>query len=367
MGQVTSQESIGSSYALGLVAVEPGTGKIKAAAVNRNYNIDTTHNGTVVGTSGRDAPTGSYPNTVAPLLGGGDMPGYQAGSTFKIFTMTAALDMGMPLNTPINSPLTVRTNYPDGGPSSCGGYWCPHSASAAMVGVQNMWSGFGKSVNTYFVQLEERVGAANAVKMAEKLGLTWHTDVDQTQASPEHANNWGAFTLGVADTTPLEMANAYATLAADGLYCEASPVQSITDSNGQAVAAGAPNCHQVVRPEVARAAVDATRCTTGYGAATGGCGGWSTAPGAYAAAGRPLGGKTGTTDDTRSAWFVGITPNLAAASFIADPDNPFHFAGDGNSNKPINAVTGLIKLGLAGTPVMNFTPPSTHTAQFGAS
>jgi membrane peptidoglycan carboxypeptidase len=367
MGQVTSQESIGSSYALGLVAVEPGTGKIKAAAVNRNYNIDTSHNGNVVGTFGRDAPTGSYPNTVAPLLGGGDMPGYQAGSTFKIFTMTAALDQGMPLNTPINSPLTVRTNYPDGGPSSCGGYWCPHSASAAMVGVQTMWSGFGKSVNTYFVQLEERVGAANAVKMAEKLGLTWHTDVDQTQASPEHANNWGAFTLGVADTTPLEMANAYATLAADGLFCEASPVQSITDSNGQAVAASAPNCHQVVRPEVARAAVDATRCTTGYKAATGDCGGWSTAPGAYAAAGRPIGGKTGTTDDTRSAWFVGFTPNLAAASFIADPDNPFHFAGDGNSNKPINAVTGLIKLGLAGTPALNFTPPSAHTAQFGAS
>jgi membrane peptidoglycan carboxypeptidase len=367
MSQVTSQESIGSSYALGLVAVEPGTGKIKAAAVNRNYSIDQSKNGTVVGYYGPDKAVGSYPNTVAPLLGGGGMPGYQAGSTFKIFTMTAALDQGMPLNTPINSPLTVRTIYPDGGPSSCGGYWCPHSASAAMVGVQNMWSGFGKSVNTYFVQLEERVGAANAVKMAEKLGLTWHTDVDQTQASPEHANNWGAFTLGVADTTPLEMANAYATLAADGLYCEASPVQSITDSTGQVVAASAPNCHQVVRPEVARAAVDATRCTTGYGAATGGCGGWSTAPGVYAAVGRPVGGKTGTTDDTRSAWFIGITPGLAAASFIADPDNPFHFAGDGNSNKPINAVSGLFKLGLAGLPILQFTPPSTHTAQFGAT
>jgi membrane peptidoglycan carboxypeptidase len=367
MNQVTSQESIGSSYALGLVAVEPGTGKIKAAAVNRNYSIDQKRNGTVVGYYGPEKAIGSYPNTVAPLLGGGDMPGYQAGSTFKIFTMTAALDQGMPLNTPINSPLVVRTNYPDGGLSSCGGYWCPHSASPAMVGVQTMWSGFGKSVNTYFVQLEERVGAANAVKMAEKLGLTWHTDVDQKQASPEHANNWGAFTLGVADTTPLEMANAYATLAADGLFCEASPVQSITDSTGQAVQAGAPNCHQVVRTEVARAAVDATRCTTGYKAATGDCGSWSTAPGAYAAAGRPIGGKTGTTDDTRSAWFCGITPGLAAASFIADPDNPFHFAGDGNSNKPINAVTGLFRVGLAGTPILNFSPPSAHTAQFGAS
>jgi membrane peptidoglycan carboxypeptidase len=369
MGQVTSQEGIGSPYALGLVAVEPGTGKIKAAAVNRTYSIDQSKNGTVVDSFGRDAPVGSYPNTVAPLLGGGDMPGYQAGSTFKIFTMTAALDQGMPLNTPINSPLVVRTKYPTGpsDPSHCGENWCPHSASPAMVGVQNMWSGFGKSVNTYFVQLEERVGAENAVRMAEKLGLTWHTDVDRAQASPGRADRWGAFTLGVADTTPLEMANAYATLAADGLYCEASPVQSITDSTGQVIQAGAPNCHQVVRTEVARAAVDATRCTTGYGAAAGGCGGWSTAPGVYAAVGRPVGGKTGTTDDTRSAWFVGITPGLAAASFIADPDNPFHYAGDGNANKPINAVSGLFKLGLAGTPVLNFTPPSARTAQIGAA
>src|SRR5262249_40351667 len=134
MGQVTGQESVGSAYALGLVAVEPGTGKIKAAAVNRNYSIDQRKNGTVVGSFGRDAPTGSYPNTVAPLLGGGDMPGYQAGSTFKIFTMTAALDQGMPLNTPINSPLVVRTKYLTGpsDPSHCGDNWCPHSASPAM-------------------------------------------------------------------------------------------------------------------------------------------------------------------------------------------------------------------------------------------
>jgi membrane peptidoglycan carboxypeptidase len=367
MDQVTGQERVGSSYALGLVAVEPGTGKIKAAAVNRRYSLDQSGNGTVVGYFGtQKAPTGSYPNTVAPLLGGGDMPGYQAGSTFKMFTMLAALDQGLPLNTPINSPLNIRTNYPDGGPGNCGGYWCPHSASAAMVGVQTMWSGFGESVNTYFVQLEERVGAANAVKMAEKLGLTWHTDVDLAQASPDHANNWGSFTLGVADTTPLEMANAYATVAADGLYCEASPVQSITDSTGKVIAAGAPNCHQVVRPEVARAAADASRCPTGYKAATGPCGSWSTAPGVYAAVGRPVGGKTGTTDDTRSAWFVGMTPQLAAASFIADPDNPFHFAGDGNSNKPINAVAGMLKLGLAGLPVVDFTPPTRQTAMNGA-
>ena len=108
---------------------------------------------------------------------------------------------------------------------------------------------------------------------------------------------------------------------------------------------------------MARAAVDATRCVTGYQAARGGCGGWSTAPGVFGAVGRPVGGKTGTTDDTRSAWFVGFTPDLAAASFIADPDNPFHYAGDGNSNKPINSVSQVLRQGLAGQPLRFFTPP----------
>jgi membrane peptidoglycan carboxypeptidase len=142
-------------------------------------------------------------------------------------------------------------------------------------------------------------------------------------------------------------------------------VISITDSRGQKVAAGEPNCRQAVRPEVARAAVDATRCVTGYKAATGSCGAWSTASGVAAAVGRPVGGKTGTTDDTRAAWFVGMTPQLAVASFIADPDNPFHVAGDGNSQKPVNAVSGVLRRGLDGQPVLDFTAPSAVTAMIG--
>jgi membrane peptidoglycan carboxypeptidase len=356
MDEVTSKERIGSPYALGLVAIQPGTGRIQAAAVNRVYSLDQSSNGQPRGI------VGSYPNTVAPLLGGGGMPGYQAGSTFKLFTMLAALEAGMPLNTPINSPGSLQSQYPGEGPSSCGGYWCPRNASPAMNGVQTMWSGFGMSVNTYFVQLEQRVGAENVVRMAERLGLKWRTDVDQRMASPENANGWGAFTLGVSDTTPVEMANAYATIAADGLYCEATPILSITDSKGNPVAAGQPKCSQAVSPEVARAAVDATRCPPGDKPHRGSCGAWSTAPGIAAAVGRPMGGKTGTTDDTRSAWFVGFTPQLAAASFIADPDNPFHVAGDGNAPKTNNSVAGMLRRGLEGQPVVDFAPPPPSTA-----
>jgi membrane peptidoglycan carboxypeptidase len=262
--------------------------------------------------------------------------------------------------------MRVQTQYSAGGAASCnGGYWCPSNASAAMVGVQTMWSGFGQSVNTFFVQLEQMVGAERVVRMAERLGLTWHTSVDRTLASPERANDWGAFTLGVADTSPVEMANAYATIAADGIYCEATPIVSIKDSRGEPIAAGNPKCSRAISSEVARGAVDVARCVTGYQAATGSCGSWSTADWVAPMVGRPVAGKTGTTDDTRSGWFVGITPQLAAASFVADPDNPQNRAGTGRAHSTSYAVAGFLHQGLEGLPVLDFIPPSRQTAMRG--
>ncbi len=366
---VLDKEPATSQYAHGLVMIEPGTGRIPAMTVNRIYSLDQSGNGVNSDPGRRATVRGTYPNTVNPLLGGGDLPGYQAGSTFKMFVMLAALEQGLPLSTAIASPRTYSSSYVSspGEPATCGGHWCPSNASASMTGRQTIWSGFSKSVNTFFVQLEQRVGAQNAVRMAERLGLTWRTAVDQTQASPERANSWGAFTLGVADTTPLEMANAYATVAADGMYCEPLPVRSIVDADGRPatltgpdgtpVEVAAPRCRQAVSAEVARGAADAARCVTGYGAAAGSCGGWSTAPEVYGIVKRPVAGKTGTTDSNRAAWFVGFTPTLAAAGFIADPDNPLHSVGDGNAGKPIRAVAETLRDALAGTPVADFTRP----------
>jgi membrane peptidoglycan carboxypeptidase len=369
--EVLAKEAVTSKYAHGTVAIEPGTGLIKAMAVNRVYSLDQSHNRANTEPARRKAGIkGNYPNTVNMLLGGGSVNGYQAGSTFKIFTMLAALEHGMTLNTSIYAPKQYTSIYLTGfgDRSQCGGgHWCPQNASNSMTGVQNMWSGFGKSVNTYWVQVEQRVGAQNAVAMAERLGLTWHTDIDRLQASPAKSKTWGAFTLGVADTTPMEMANAYATVAADGRYCAPLPVLSITGTDGKpAMMKGAdgkdvpvatPRCTQAVSQGVARGAADAARCVTGYGAASGGCGGWSTDPGGYGMVKRPFAGKTGTTDDTRAAWFVGFTPELAAASFIADPDNPFDVAGDWNSWKPDASVANTLRGALAGSPVRNFSAP----------
>ncbi|MET8121781.1 transglycosylase domain-containing protein [Micromonospora sp. NPDC005189] len=357
---VGAKGATGSPFANGIVVSEPGTGRVKAMAVNRTYSLDLSENPQSSNPEAGPKVKANYPNTVAPLLGGGELAGYQAGSTFKMFPMLAALDSGMTLSTSFNAPYRYKSAVYDG--------WAPSNASGAMTGQQTMWSGFGKSVNTYFVWLEEKVGADRAVRLAEQLGLRWRTDVDREQASPTKVKKWGAFTLGVSDATPLEMANAYAAVAADGRYCEAIPVQAIMNRDGTPATyttpggihreVAKPRCRQVVSADAARAATDAARCPTGDTPARGSCGGWSTADSVRGTVGRPVAGKTGTTDSTRSAWFVGYTPELAAASFISDPDNPFNAVGDGQSQIPIAAVAETLRDGLKGTPTRQFTPPS---------
>ena len=118
----------------------------------------------------------------------------------------------------------------------------------------------------------------------------------------------------------------------------------------------------MVSADAARAATDAARCPTGDTPARGSCGGWSTADSVRGTVGRPVAGKTGTTDSTRSAWFVGYTPELAAASFIADPDNPFNAVGDGQSQIPVNAVAETLRDALKDQPVKNFKAPSGRLA-----
>jgi membrane peptidoglycan carboxypeptidase len=364
MKHVLAKEKRRSKYAHGEVVIEPNTGRIISMAVNRRYSLDQENNGRHSDPAKRADLKGNYPNTVNPLLGGGDMAGYQAGSTFKIFTMLAALDAGMPLRTSFYSPQRYVSKYITApGPATCGVHWCPKNSSASMSGRQTMWSGFGKSVNTYFVQLEQKVGAGKAVAMAERLGLKWRTEVDRTLATPERASGWGAFTLGVSDATPIEMANVFATLAAEGNYCEPLPVRLIKNRDGtnatfQGKFVAAPRCHRAVSVNVARAATDAARCVTGYGAAKGSCGGWETSPMVYATLKRPVAGKSGTTDSNKTAWFCGFTPQLAAAAFVADPDNPEDFVGTSRSTISKFTVAETLKDALKGQPKAKFTPPS---------
>ncbi|MCA2216768.1 transglycosylase domain-containing protein [Jidongwangia harbinensis] len=364
---VLEKERRRSKFAHGEVVIEPGTGRIKAMAVNRRYSLNQDNNGKHTDRAKRkDGLKGNYPNTVNPLLGGGDMAGYQAGSTFKTFTLLAALEEGRTLSTSFNAPARLRTKYiTSPGPSACGDNWCPKNSSKSMTGRHTMWTGFGKSVNTYFVWLEQKIGAEKAVRMAERLGLRWRTEIDRTMAAPDQARKWGSFTLGVSDATPVEMANVAATLAAEGKYCQPLPVRAVVRSDGtpathKGVNVAAPRCHQAVSPHVARAATDAARCVTGYGAAEGGCGGSGTSPMVYATMKRPVAGKSGTTDASKTAWFIGYTPQLAAAAFVADPDNPDNVAGPGRGTISKFTVAETLKDALKGKKKMKFTRPPAY-------
>jgi membrane peptidoglycan carboxypeptidase len=255
------------------------------------------------------------------MTGGGDVTGYQAGSSFKIFTLVAALEQRIPLSWTYDAPATFHSQYRGAsGQSRCPGTaddWCPSNSGAKPPGPTNAWKGFGQSINTYFIPLTQKVGAAKVVDAARRLGITFRSPADARHAKTG-ADGWGAFPLGVSATTPLDLANAYATLAADGKRCAPTPVRRITAGDGRDVPVP-PVCEQAVDRDVARAAIDAARCPVGDQSAFGACAG-NTAGGVAGAVGHPVAGKTGTTDSNRTSTLVVTTRSLAVAGIMADPD-----------------------------------------------
>jgi membrane peptidoglycan carboxypeptidase len=337
--------SLTSSKTLPIAVLEPGTGRVLALAVNRRYGT-----------------AKSISNTVNPLIsGGGSVHGYPSGSTFKMFTMLAALEAGMPLSTGFDSPAKLATRWSDGGPDSCDGKYCPGNANPAwMDGYRTMWDGFGRSVNTYFVHLEEQVGPAAVVAEAKKLGISFSAPADAEQAA-ENADSWGSFTLGVIDTTPLELAAAYATVAAEGRYCAPLPVRSITDAHQQAVAV-AGNCEQVISADVARAAADAARCPVGQQSGYGRCNGGTATQVDTILGGRPVAGKTGSTEDNTTETFVGFTPTMAAAGIANDPVDPSDHVGSAVETQVVTAVARTLRAAVGDADYPGFTSPSATIA-----
>jgi membrane peptidoglycan carboxypeptidase len=326
--RISQQIRDSNKDALMLAAVQPGTGQVLALAANREYKLDQSKNH-ISSNPAKAAQhlKGTYPNTTNPIIsGGGDVDGYQAGSTFKMFTMVTALKQGVPLTKSIKAGVAAKTHYivAQGSPAACPGthFYCPGNAGESEAGTYNMWSAFGHSVNTYFVPLEEEVGAQNVVKTAEDFGIQFRAANDARLASPGNAEQWGAFTLGVSESTPLDLANAYATLAADGKYCSPTPVKQILGQDGGKIDVGASECKQVVTPDVARKAVDAARCPVGDSAQTGSCGGAGTAPQAHGVVGHPVFGKTGTTDGSKTAALILGTTSIVVAGYLADTDWP---------------------------------------------
>lgn len=111
---------------------------------------------------------------------------------------------------------------------------------------------------------------------------------------------------------------AYATLAADAMYCAPTPIQRITAADGTKLRVGQPQCARATSKEVAREALDAARCPAGDRARLGACHG-ATAPEVRSAVGYPVFGKTGTTDADNTASMVVGTPDVTVAGYLGQP------------------------------------------------
>ena len=269
--------------------VQPGTGQVFAVATAEIF--------------GEDTAAGQSTVNYAVDKQYGQSSGFQAGSTFKIFTLTAAMELGVSLYD--RFPGTVRTFTgfqecdADGGPSVVEEMWPKNSTSSSPN--PTLLEATAQSVNTAFVGLEEQITQCKAADMAARMGVT-QSDGTPVQKVP-------AFTLGVDVVSPLTMAEATATLAARGLHCEPYPVTEVLDRNGQVLLAPTPVCEQVMDPKWADAATYALQ-----GVMTGGTG-------SSLDLDRPVAGKTGTTSENIAVWFVGYTPNLASAVWVGNPDS----------------------------------------------
>ncbi|HZM83075.1 MAG TPA: penicillin-binding protein [Candidatus Limnocylindrales bacterium] len=390
---IEKQLPTGSPHAMMLAAVEPGTGKVRAMGVNRNFRLDSRdhpqngpHTNPVLRAAGF---RGSYPNTTNPLMSTDpSFQGYRPGSVMKTYAMVAALEKGYPLDYTINTQSTYQSKYPisrgTGNAPTCGGYWCPPVYDNSPTGPQNMWTAFGYSVNTYFVPLFDRTGGLAVMDVARRFGLTFYNVPDnpadrdgegtkdddyRNSTNSRIANVWSPFVLGISTHPPVQIANTWATLAADGLFCEPLPVEAIANHRGEKLGVGNPRCEQRFSEDVARAAIDAGRCPVGdksfFGAGPRGeCDGSGTARPSYGIIQHPISGKTGTADGEKSSTLTITTKQLAVSGFVTDPDWPETTAhmehnGPGGINP---AVQGTLRDALAGKPAIQFTKPSDKMA-----
>jgi membrane peptidoglycan carboxypeptidase len=292
--------------------IQPGTGLIIAMAQSRP----------VMGSNAKKGQT--YWNlAVDPALGGSQ--GYQAGSTFKVFTLAAALEKGIPISKKFHARSPF--NFTGRRYQSCHGrervwdHWVVknsvgHSKTIGMMEAAQ-WS-----VNTYFIQLELATGMCRVTKMAARTGVKVGARIGQP---PLDIVKWyqdkPSFTLGTVEVSPLSMAEAYATFAARGIHCDPIIISKITTRAGKNLEAPDANCRRVVDKDVADGVNKVLKSVVDKG----------TGKRAKIYDGRDIAGKTGTINSNEAVWFSGYTPEIAGVAMISidNTKKPFVKRGSG--------------------------------------
>jgi len=264
----------------------------------------------------------------------------QAGSTFKPFTLAAGIESGASLSTAFSGMNKTKVdNYVVVNYSG-------HSYGERVT----LLKATENSINSAYVQLAESVGREVVLKSAIRAGIP----ADAVGMEPNLA-----FTLGTASPHVVDIAAAYATFASRGLQVSPSYIKSITTGSGETLFKLSPKPVQAFSTDVADIVTYALQKVVQVGTGT-----------AAKALGRPVAGKTGTTNDNKSALFAGYTPELATAvMFVKDgPDGqPVSLSGTGGLSSvtggsyPARIFTAYMKGALKGMPVQKF--PDLPTGQ----
>ncbi|MBQ3106588.1 MAG: transglycosylase domain-containing protein [Eggerthellaceae bacterium] len=277
-GEYSRMASSGNSdVLLGMTCIDPKTGYIKAMIGGRDYensefNVATSANGRM------------------------------AGSSFKMFTLTAAIEQGINPETLVDCTSSFSYTAPNGT------VWAPNNYDNADYGIRSLASATHVSSNTGFAYLvtdPDGVSPQSIAEMAKRMG---DIEVDANQVVP-------ALTLGIAGVNTTEMASAYATLAANGMHYKASSIISVTDSDGAVIYDNSnPQGEQVISHEVAYAVTRVLMGVVTQGTATEAGLYWQVSA-----------GKTGTSEKWQDLWYCGYTPQLSCAVWTgADPQRQMY-------------------------------------------
>lgn len=247
-------------------------------------------------------------------------PGKQPGSSFKTFVLAAAIENGYVPDDVLDgtSPCTYSVNDPDTDQ--------PTTYSLEHPDTRHNFAGEGgsfgtltrqtlQSSNCAFLRLGQIVGLKKVIAVAQKLGITnCVTEQTTRQADARNCMNPSYAVMAYGGTfgvLPLDMADAYAALANDGMHNDPYFVEKITDRNGKVLYQHRTEAQRAVSVQTARLVTQVLQANVQGGTGTR----------ASLANGQPAAGKTGTTDEAKNIWFVGYTPQLATAVWIGDGAN----------------------------------------------
>ncbi len=280
----------------------------------------------------------------------------QPGSTFKPFVWAAALNSGMTASTLINdSPVAY---YYDGrdwrllegatdqysinlatqpfASSPDFKIWVPNDFDSKFFGIITLRRALEESRNVVSIKLIMQIGAPLVVSLAHRAGIYSHLD------------SVPSLGLGSSVVSPLEMANAFGTFANGGIHVVPYTIEKVEDRNGRVLEEHVPIEKAAMSPQLAYLITYLLEGVVQHGT------------GRYARRiGRPIAGKTGTTNDNKDLWFVGFTPNLVAAAWMGYDDftslgRPSDITG---GSTVVPWWTEIMSQILKGTPKEDFTPP----------